>query len=219
MRSDSGSTGQRRRPEAHRSFIEQARRAQLIECAIEVVCELGYGGASLSRIAERAGVSKGVVSYHFVGKAELIEEVVHDVLARGEAYAAREWFDRLPDDAGAWDLLSTYLRSNLTYIAAHPRALQALVQIIGNHRDGEGRRIFGPAWSAKLRAPIESICRGGQEAGEFRGFDVHVMAIAVRRVIDGFVFELLDHPDLDAAAFIEEVVDMFDHATRAERAR
>src|ERR1700723_819410 len=68
-----------------RSFIENARRAQIIECAIEAIAELGYATASLAEIAKRAGVSKGVISYHFAGKAELIEQVVNSLLEKGGA--------------------------------------------------------------------------------------------------------------------------------------
>ncbi|WP_433869106.1 TetR/AcrR family transcriptional regulator [Saccharopolyspora sp. CA-218241] len=219
MRSDNKPTGQDGQATRRRTFTENARRAQIIECAIEVVCELGYGGASLSRIAEQAGVSKGVVLYHFAGKAELIEEIVRDVFARGEHYAHREWFDHLDDDAGAWVLLRTYLQSHLGYIAGHPHELQAVVEIIRSYRDDEGRRVFDAAWAAQMLAPLESICRQGQEAGEFRSFDPHVMAISVRRAIDGFMYELLAHPELDTTAYIAEVIDLFDHATRAEDTR
>jgi hypothetical protein len=56
--------------------------------------------------------------------------------------------------------------------------------------------------------------RDGQDTGEFRPFDPRVMAIAVRRVIDGFTFRVLAVPDVDAQAFTAEVVALFEHATR-----
>ena len=39
------------------SFIEIARRKQIIECAIDAIAELGFAQASLAQIAKRAGVS------------------------------------------------------------------------------------------------------------------------------------------------------------------
>ena len=50
------------------SFIEKARRTQIIECAIETIAEVGYAQASLGQIAKRAQISKGVISYHFANK-------------------------------------------------------------------------------------------------------------------------------------------------------
>jgi len=69
-----------------RSFVSSARRAQIVEAAIETVAEVGYGNASLSRIAVRLGISKGVISYHFAGKDDLIAEIVSQVLQRAWAY-------------------------------------------------------------------------------------------------------------------------------------
>ncbi len=48
-----------------------ARRAQLLEVALEVFVEQGYHAASMDEIAERAGVSKPVVYQHFPGKLDL----------------------------------------------------------------------------------------------------------------------------------------------------
>ena len=68
------------------TFTEEARRAQIIGCAIEVLAELGYAQASYARIAERAGTSKSVISYHFAGKDELLEQVVQSVYAEAARY-------------------------------------------------------------------------------------------------------------------------------------
>lgn len=48
-----------------------ARRAQLLEVALEVFVEQGYHSASMDEIADRAGVSKPVLYQHFPGKLDL----------------------------------------------------------------------------------------------------------------------------------------------------
>src|SRR3970282_964613 len=71
----------KKRPNGPRpmSFIEAARRGQIVACAIETIATLGYARASLAEGAQRAGISKSVISYHFAGKDELIREVVTEV--------------------------------------------------------------------------------------------------------------------------------------------
>ncbi|WP_147917761.1 TetR/AcrR family transcriptional regulator [Ruania zhangjianzhongii] len=197
------------------TFTELSRRRQLVDCSIAVLGEQGYSGTTLSRVADRAGVSKGVVSYHFTSKSDLLEATVHDVFARGREYAETEWFAHLDDSATPADLLRTYLESNLAYIAAHPDQIAAAIEIIRNHRGADGSLIFGPPWSGSLREPLEEIFKAGQHEGLFRPFAPGVMATAVRRVIDGFSFEVLGTAELDTAAYTAEIVELFDRATRA----
>jgi AcrR family transcriptional regulator len=48
-----------------------ARRAQLLEAALETFVSQGYHAAAMDDIADRAGVSKPVLYQHFPGKLEL----------------------------------------------------------------------------------------------------------------------------------------------------
>ncbi len=48
-----------------------ARRAQLLEAALEIFVASGYHAAAMDEIADRAGVSKPVLYQHFPGKMEL----------------------------------------------------------------------------------------------------------------------------------------------------
>jgi AcrR family transcriptional regulator len=48
-----------------------ARRAQLLDAALEVFVASGYHAAAMDEIADRAGVSKPVLYQHFPGKLEL----------------------------------------------------------------------------------------------------------------------------------------------------
>jgi TetR/AcrR family fatty acid metabolism transcriptional regulator len=69
-----------------RTFIKEARRAQIVAAAIETIAELGFDQASIARIAERAGTSKGVITYYFADKDDLVRAVIADVLAKGAAH-------------------------------------------------------------------------------------------------------------------------------------
>ncbi|GAA2273931.1 TetR family transcriptional regulator [Glycomyces scopariae] len=196
------------------TVTEAARRAQILAHTIDVVAELGYAGASLNRIAAHAGISKGLISYHFAGKADLLEALVHDVFARGGEYVMERHGHVFGPDGTAGAALRAYLEGNLAFIAEHPRDVGAVVEIARNHRGADGALVFGAAWEETLLDLLAQIFTAGQEAGEFRAFDPRVMAIAVRRVIDGFTFQVMADPDLDTRSFTTEVTALFDHATR-----
>lgn len=63
------------RPRAGR-LPRTARRAQLLDVALDVFVEQGYHSASMDEIADRAGVSKPVLYQHFPGKLDLYTALV-----------------------------------------------------------------------------------------------------------------------------------------------
>ena len=54
------------------TFTERARRDQITGGAVQVLADRGFAGTSLAAIGDRLGISKGVISYHFQDKAELL---------------------------------------------------------------------------------------------------------------------------------------------------
>src|ERR1700683_5866157 len=123
MRSEIESTGQK-----DRTFIETARRAQIMAAAIDVIAELGYGQASLARIAERAGTSKGGICYHYNGKDDLLREVVAELTAKGRAYLA----PRLEAESTGPGMLRAYIESNLAFVLEHRNHVAAVVDFALN---------------------------------------------------------------------------------------
>src|SRR5262245_43842157 len=96
----------------NRTFIETARRAQIVAAAIEIIADGGYSAASFARIAERLGISRGLISYHFAGKDDLMKQVVRDVIEKGMAYMRPRI---LAGETGP-GMLRAYIESNLAYM-------------------------------------------------------------------------------------------------------
>jgi len=192
-----------------RSFIETARRAQIIDCAIQVIAELGYGQASLAQIAKRAGISTGVISYYFAGKDDLIAEVVAHVYAAGDA----EIRPQVLAQTTASDMLATFIRANIAFAAANPGYVTAMVEIRVAARAARAAPPFDPA-SAQVRFDgLSRILEFGQGAGLFRAFCIPIMADLILEAIDLRAFR----PDLEPQALASELVTVFDLATRAAR--
>jgi TetR/AcrR family transcriptional repressor of bet genes len=59
--------------------IEDIRRRQLVEAAWEVLQRQGAAGTTLQRVADQAGVSKGIVLHYFSNKDALIENAMRHV--------------------------------------------------------------------------------------------------------------------------------------------
>jgi TetR/AcrR family transcriptional regulator, fatty acid metabolism regulator protein len=192
------------------SFIEAARRAQIVKCAIETIATLGYGQASLAQIAKRAGISKGVISYHFADKDELIEQVVREVLGEFHAYMR----PRIQAQRGAVMMLRTFIETNIAFMGARRDYLMVLVDILTHARRSDGKPLSNPAGYEAGVKEIEQILRRGQRSGEFREFAPHVMAVSIRQAIDGICPQLIADPQLDLDSYAKEVATIFDLATR-----
>ena len=66
--------------------LSPEKRAVILAGAASVFAEDGYEGASMSRIAARAGVSKGTLYNHFESKAELFAAYVESECSRKLAH-------------------------------------------------------------------------------------------------------------------------------------
>lgn len=197
-----------------RTFTETARRAQIVQAAIETIAELGYGRASLARIAEKLGISKGVISYHFAGKDDLIKEVVLEVVESGKAYMR----SRIDPESSAPGVLRDYIESNLAFMGEYPNHMVAIVEIGRNGLSTDGDRRFYGDTEIDAAVPIlEQLLVRSQAAGELRrDFDPRVMAVAIRAAIDAVPPRLAHDPGLDVDNYGREMANLFDRATRLE---
>ncbi|MFC8872478.1 TetR/AcrR family transcriptional regulator [Streptomyces sp. NPDC057148] len=67
------------------SVNEELRRRskeRLLQAAVELVGEHGYEATTLGAIADRAGSARGLVSYYFPGKRQLVQSAVHRLMHR-----------------------------------------------------------------------------------------------------------------------------------------
>lgn len=192
------------------SFIETARRAQLIACAIETLATEGYARASLAHIAQRAQVSKSAITYYFSSKDELLKQVVIEVFNGAAAYIG----PRVGAQSGASERLRAYIEAHIEYISQHLTQMMALAEIGLNARNAEGKPPLASLTNEPALDPLIRLLRNGQEAGAFRDFDARVVAITIRRAIDGTSRLLIGHPDLDVGHYTRELVTLFEYATR-----
>jgi TetR/AcrR family transcriptional regulator, fatty acid metabolism regulator protein len=207
MRSERRTDGQQK----GRTFIETARRAQIMAAAIDTIAELGYGQASLARIAETAGTSKGVILYHFSGKDDLIRELVSELSAKGRAYLG----PRLEAEPTGTGMLRTYIESNLAFIRENRNHVLATVEIALNGRSADGSPLHDMSIREAGAAALRDLLTHFQRAGEFRAdFDPLVMALAIRATLDAVPARLARDPDLDLDHYGRELADLFQIATQ-----
>jgi len=196
--------GARPRP----TFAGSARRAQIVAVAIDVLADDGYRNASMAAIAHRGGLSStGLITYHFANKAELVAQVVNEVVGAMGAFMAQ----RMGGEGDPASRLRSYIAGNIEFIGNNPRQMKALLEVFLN-----GGMEIDPAEQQAALSLLEHILQEGQAAGQFRNFDVAVVASVVQRAIEGLPFLLQSYPDLDPAVYSAELVEFVDRATHGQ---
>ncbi|BDH05352.1 MULTISPECIES: TetR/AcrR family transcriptional regulator [Streptomyces] len=62
--------------------LRRRSRERLLQAAVELVDERGFEATTLGDIADRAGSARGLVSYYFPGKRQLVQSAVHRLMHR-----------------------------------------------------------------------------------------------------------------------------------------
>ncbi len=192
-----------------RTFIEQARRGQIIDAAIATIAEVGYTSATLARIAQRAGISTALVSYHFDGRDDLMLEVMATLNERTEQAVTA-------DTASASDYVSALrelITSMIRYFGSHRTEVLAYGHIYTGAPPDSPVAQRGAVDHRRGLDELAEMLREGQREGEYRDFDVDVMATAVMATLQTVPGELLTDPTRTEAYAIE-VAELFVRAVR-----
>ncbi len=200
----------KKQPSGERTFVDVARRAQLVECAIDAIDDVGYPKASLAEIARRAGITKGAIFYHFANREELIEAVLGHVLTAG----ADLIMSRVRAAAGPRAQLRAYVGAFVESLQVNPRAIRVLFAIGQHLTDPEGRprMLHDAALQEAALAPIEDILRRGRDAGEFGEFPVRSTAMMIRATLEAMPAYVTAYPELDVAGYGRDLVTLFERA-------
>mgnify|MGYP003488082671 CR=1 FL=1 len=68
--------GNVQRTETGRKASKEFRRQQLIDATIKVLAQKGYATLTVADVARQAGLSTGIIIFHFVSKDELLASVL-----------------------------------------------------------------------------------------------------------------------------------------------
>ena len=71
-----------------RTTVEE-RRAEILEVTCQVVIERGFAATRVADVANKLGVSTGLIHYHFASKDQLITEMLRSAAERDITKARR----------------------------------------------------------------------------------------------------------------------------------
>ena len=140
----------------------EATRRKIIDTAIELFSELGYGETGLADVLQRAGVSKGAFYYHFDSK-EAVAKAIIDEFDRRAAISVQENFD--PDAPTLEGIIrSTFAVQALMHRDATVQVGQMLSQAL-NQVSSAGSKVYS-GWTERFVEMVDAVAKaGGIRAG------------------------------------------------------
>jgi len=71
------------RTEEQNTEIREERKAEIMSVALELFANEGYHSTSISQIAKKKGISKGLMYNYFESKEQLLREIIEDAAEKG----------------------------------------------------------------------------------------------------------------------------------------
>ncbi|MGL6209556.1 MAG: TetR family transcriptional regulator [Paracoccaceae bacterium] len=143
-----------------RTLSRNARRTQLIEATIEALAERGFSRTTVTDVAARAGISHGLVLFHFQSKDNLLAETL-DYLA--EEYRLN-WQTALADAAEApEDKILALIKADFAPAICTPQRLSAWCAFWGESQSRPLYQARCGANDALYNATLVSLCTAMNE--------------------------------------------------------
>ncbi|MBW5484107.1 TetR/AcrR family transcriptional regulator [Streptomyces bambusae] len=165
----------------------EARRAEILQAAVEVIAERGYRGASLGAVAERVGLTQQGLLHYFPTKEALLVAVLEE----------RDRWDTgggSHTSAGPWRL--DLLASLVDYNAMRPGIVQTFSALLGESvTEGHPAREFFTERYEQVRAEMAAVLRA--EFGDRlpSGLTPEAAAPLLTAVMDGLQYQWLLAPE------------------------
>ncbi|MGW2545076.1 TetR/AcrR family transcriptional regulator [Kitasatospora sp. NPDC001574] len=106
--------------------MRQRSRRRIMRATVELVDRHGYAGTTLTDIAERAGLARGLLSYYFDGKRLLMQSATHRMMHQELSTALGE----LAPDATPEARLARAIDAVLGLAMDHPRVMRSHLALI-----------------------------------------------------------------------------------------
>ncbi|HEY7092944.1 MAG TPA: TetR/AcrR family transcriptional regulator [Ktedonobacterales bacterium] len=176
------------RSEAENQRLRERQRANILDAAMGVFARSGPS-ASMSEIAEAAGVSQGLAYRYFASK----EEIYYALIARAMQGGLPEAEIARMTSGGPWDRLEALLSRIVNARREHPEFFQLLYHVLGDDTAPAELRDQMRERGMYLAREMRTLIIEGQAAGEIVEGDSDQLVVALLAYLDGLTrFSLYD---------------------------
>lgn len=169
-------------PRKARDLTKERHRSALIEATADAIVEHGLANVSVSRILERAGLSRGMINLHFQSKSNLLVEVVRtysdDYMAHWQAAMAAA--GPRPEDR-----LRALIAADFDPSVLNRRMMAVWMAFRGEAQVSPAYMPFIDSRDERLKAAFTQICTELRVQGPYPAVDPDLAATAFMAVLEG----------------------------------
>lgn len=179
---------------------KQERRRQILQAAKAVFAELGYHGASINAIIERAQIARGTFYLYFQSKAAVFDSILDQAMAE-----LRARIHRIEVEAPGAPPPQVQLREQVVatfeYIL-RDRALATILLSAGSTPEAEASERLD-LFFGEVRALLQRALSIGMEIGLVRPCNVELASAALLGMIRGVIEQIVR---TDRTHTVDEIV-------------
>ena len=170
-----------------RKASREVRRLQLIEATIDSLARRGYAETTMADVADGAGLSRGIVNFHFESKEKLLVATLQHM---SDEYAAhwRAALQKAGDDPARQ--LAALVAADFDRTICNRRKLAAWCAFWGEAKSRPTYQALCGARDVAYQNVIVDLCRRLKEEGGY-GYDPLAVALGVSAVLEGLWLRLM----------------------------
>lgn len=177
--------------ESARAHIKDVRRVQLIEATIASIAKRGFADTTLAHVADKAGLSRGIVNFYFNSKEDLLVETLRFMANEYEAFWMAAAERAGPNPAAR---LLAIVEADFDPAITSRKRMTVWHAFWGEARwRPEYARICGRL-SDLYFAQARAACQEVIDAGRYPDVDAGAVARALNAMIDGMWLDMLVNP-------------------------
>lgn len=181
--------------------VRQLRRGQIVAAARALVARRGLEALTIGALEEELSLSRGLITYHFDGKEEIVEAVLASALEEIDSGTLAQ----LQKSASVEERLRAVVRSKIDGFLSHPEASRVLLSFWGRlSGDPRARKTNARLYVEYRKQSAKLLRAAGAPARSIEP----LAALLVGLVLGIVLQELFDPGAVDAAAAAEEAVQV-----------